>query len=119
MKDLTVSAKDGKTEGAPSASIVVKVPESAKEAIEVFGDAAVLSNAVSNWVVTIQSAIRRYLKTGIKAADIQAKLGAVKMGVSLDRVADPKTAMLAKFQSMSPADQAAYIKELQAKAAGK
>lgn len=115
-KDLTVSAKDGKGEGVPSASIVIKVAADADEAIAMYGKEAVYSNAMSNWVVTIQAAIRRLLKTGVKAEDIQAKLANVKMGVALDRVADPKAAMLSKFAQMSPEEKAAFIKELQAKA---
>jgi hypothetical protein len=118
MKALSVTAKNGKEEGSPSATISINVPETATEAIQLFGDQAVLSNAVANWVITVQSAIRRDLKVGKTAEDIQAHLGSVKMGVAADRTVDPKAAFMAAFSGMSPEDKAAMIKQLQQAARG-
>lgn len=114
MKTVEVTARNGKEEGAPSATISIQAAETAAEAIQAFGDQAVISNANANWIITVQSAIRRLLKTGVKPEDIQAKLGGVKMGVAIERVAgDPKVAMISKFAAMSPEEKAAFIKELQ------
>lgn len=117
MKKMTVTAKDGKAEGAPSATISVDIPETLDEAKAMFGDAAILSNAISNWTVTLQAAVRRAIKAGKKADEIAASLAGAKMGVAIERSSvDPKTAVLAQFAAMTPEEQAAYIKQLQEKA---
>jgi hypothetical protein len=112
-KDLIVSAKNGKTADAPSASITLKVPENLDEARQMYGDEAILSNALSNWIVTVQAGIRRDIAAGKTQEQIQAHLGGSKMGVSAERTSDPKAAYLAKFQAMTPEEKAAEIKRLQ------
>ena len=68
MKAETVSAKvpANQEEGTPemAATITVQVPNTAAEAIQVFGDEAVLSNAVANWKIILQSNIRNGLRRG-------------------------------------------------------
>ena len=114
MKDIIVTAKEGK-EGA-EVSISMKFPETLKEAIELYGEAPILSNALANWKITIQSAMRRYIKVGKKADEIQSLLGGLKMGTAIERVSDPKASFLSKFQAMTPEEKAAVIKELTEKA---
>lgn len=114
MKDAQIKAKDGKdATTAKEVTATVQFPETLKEAIEVFGEANVLSNALANWTVTLQSAIRRYVRAGKTPEEIQGLLANAKMGAALERVTDPKSAMLAKFQAMTPEERAAYIKDLQ------
>ena len=102
---MEVTARLGKAEGAPSATAYVQTAETAKEAIELFGDEAVVSNANANWRITLQGAIRRYLKAGKTSKEIQELLKSAKMGVTLERVSDPKAALLAKWGTMSEAER--------------
>jgi hypothetical protein len=88
--------------------------------IQLFGDAAVKSNADANWTVTIQSNIRSRLKKGETVDQIQAALGAAKMGVAVAGAkVDPIQAYLAMFATASPEKQKEMLKELQSKAAAK
>lgn len=118
MKTQVVKARDGKEKDAKEVQVNIQVPETCEEAIQVFGAENVLSNALANWTVTLQSAIRRYLRAGKTQEEIQGLLANAKMGAALERISDPKAAMLAKFNSMSQEEKAAFIAELQAKAAG-
>lgn len=116
MKLVEVTARDGKDKDAKECKVNVNMPENINEAIEAFGAENVLSNALSNWTVTLQSAARRYMRAGKTQEEVQALLVNAKMGAALERVSDPKAAMLAKFQSMTNEERSAFIKELQAKA---
>jgi len=104
MKDLQVSAvyHVGK-EDEKSGSIVVQAPETAAEAIQVFGDEAVNSNALANWVVKLQGNVRSGLGKGEDPKAMQARLGGSKMGVAASKAAmDPKAAWLASYQAADP-----------------
>ena len=117
-KALKVSATDpGKEKGeqvrkASSATIEIQTGGTAKEAIEMFGDEAVLSNANANWVVTLQSGVRRMLVAGKSQEEIQKEIGTSKMGVSRARVADPTAAIKSKWKTWTDEERAAFIKEL-------
>jgi hypothetical protein len=120
MKETVVTAKNGKEEGSPSASVTIQVPETLDEARQMYGDAAILSNAMANGIITLQAGIRRELKAGKTQAEIAAKLSGWKLGVAVERSAvDPKAAFLARFAAMTPEEQAAEIKKLQEVAKGK
>ena len=116
MKAVEVKARDGKDANSKECVINVQMPENIEEAIQVFGGESILSNALANWTVGIQSGVRRYLRAGKTQAEIQSLMGNAKMGVALERVSDPRASMLAKFAVMTPEERAAFIKELQAKA---
>lgn len=112
MKDLNISAKDGK-DGA-SASITVKAPETAEEAIKAFGSESVLSNSMAHWVVTLQSGVRRSIKAGNSPEMIHSKFADAKMGVAAVRSgADPIAAIKAKWPTMSAQDKKDFISDLQ------
>ncbi len=103
-----------------TATITVQVPNTAAEAIQVFGDEAVLTNAVANWKITLQSNIRNGLKRGETAEQIQARLGGAKMGVAqAGAKVDPVQAYLAAFAAATPEKQKQMLAELQARAAKK
>lgn len=128
MKELIVEAKvPEKKEGDKviqkqlgPVQIKIKTGDTAAEMIQMFGDAAVKSNADANWVVTIQSNIRSRLKKGETVEQIQAALGSAKMGVAVAGAkVDPIQAYLAMFATASPEKQKEMLKELQAKAAAK
>ncbi len=113
-----VPAKDDKPE--LSATVKINVPETLEEAGKMFSPDAVLSNALANWIITLQSNIRAALKRGEDAATIQGRLAGAKMGVAQAGVKiDPVQAYLAKFASSTPAEQAKMLQELQARAAKK
>ena len=128
MKEIIVEAKvPEKKEGDKviqkqigPVQIKIKSGDTAAEMIALFGDEAVKSNANANWVVTIQSNIRSRLKKGETVEQIQAALGAAKMGVAVAGAkVDPIQAYLAMFATASPEKQKEMLKELQSKAAAK
>ena len=125
MKDLTIVANvpERKENGkvvtkALDGSVTVKFPESLKEAKEMFGEEACLSNMQKSWTVTLQSNIRSRLRKGIPATQIATDLAAAKMGVaSVGAKIDPQAAFIAKFKMATPEGQAKMIAELKAAAA--
>lgn len=111
MKDLQVQARvpANKAKGTPElgpVTVTVKTGETAEEKIKMFGDEPVSSNADANWKVTLQSSVRSALRRGETQAQIQARLGAAKMGVAVQKAAiDPKQAWLASYQAATPAER--------------
>jgi hypothetical protein len=101
-------------------TIEVSTGSTTEELIQMFGDAAVKTNAESNWTVTLQGNMRAGMKKGESQEAIQARLGSAKMGVATKGVViDPVQAYLAQFQSATPEKQKAMLAELQARAAKK
>ena len=112
--------KDGKITQKKVGPYTVSVDtgSTAAEMIKLFGDDAVKTNAIANWVVTLQGNMRSGMKKGETAEQLQARIGQAKMGVSQKGVKiDPKQAFLAEFASATPQEQAKMLTELQAKAA--
>ncbi len=119
MKDFTVEAKVPAKDDQPekTGQITVKVPETVEEAAQMFGGEAVLSNAIANWKVTLQAAVRNALKRNEDPAVMQGRLGSAKMGVAVTKGSvDPKAAFLAQFQAADPKTRKKLIAELQAAA---
>ena len=112
-KVYEISAKNGKEADAPSASINWTGPETIEEAIQMFGGEAVLTNAISNFTVTMQSRIRSMIKAGKTPDEMQAALGSLAMGVQMPRsAADPLATLKAKLPSMTEEQKKALIAEL-------
>lgn len=109
---LQVAAKASGEEGAPSAVVSINTGGTAKEAIEMFGDDAVISNANANWTVTVQAGMRRLLKAGKKQDEVQAAFEGAKMGIALARVSDPTGAILAKWPTMNEQERTEFLKKL-------
>ena len=118
MKELIVTAKNGKGEDAASTSVTLQFPENLSEAVDLYGEEAILTNAKASWVITLQSAIRRMKAAGKSDEDIQKACAEAKMGVAMERVSDPVASMKAKFANMNDDEKAAFLAELQ-KIAGK
>ncbi len=122
MKKVVVDAKvpENVEKGisAMTAAITVDYAENIKEAVEMFGEEAVLTNAFANWRVTLQGNIRGALRRGENADAIAARLASAKMGVAQSGgKADPVQAYLAAFQSATPDKQKEMLAELQKRAA--
>jgi hypothetical protein len=111
MKTQEVSAKSPKLERESVA--YVEVPETVEEAVEAFGGDAVCSNAIANWVVTLQAGMRRMHTAGKTDEEIQESMAVAKMGVATSggRI-DPIQASLAKFKTMNVEEQADYLEKL-------
>lgn len=125
MKQAEVSAKLPAKEGVKgreqdqAATILVNYAETLAEAKEMFGEEAVLSNAFANWRVTLQGGIRRGIEAGKTQEQLQSEFATAKMGVATGGArVDPLTASLAKFKTMNPEEQKAYLQQLRKLAAG-
>lgn len=116
MVQREVTAKAPKLE--KEATVVVNYADSVEEAVEMFGEEAILSNAFANWRVTLQANIRKSLESGMEPEDVQTKLADAKMGVaSTGGRVDPQAAFIAKFKTSSPEEQAAMLDKLREAAA--
>ena len=121
-EQVTANVPENKEKGIKAASAVIEVnyAENVKEAVEMFGEDAVLSNAFANWRVTLQANIRSGLKRGETQEQIQARLADAKMGVAAQGAKiDPVQAYMAKFASATPEEQKKMLAELQKRASGK
>ena len=119
-RTITATVPANPDKGIPEelqASVEVDAPETGKEAIEMFGDEAVLTNSMANWVITLQGNIRSALRRGEDAATIAGRLAGAKMGVAQKGVKiDPVQAYMAKFAAATPDEQAKMLADLKAKA---
>ena len=111
-----VSAKSPKLDR--ETVIMVNYGKDVDESVEMFGADAVNSNALANWIVTLQAGIRRAHTAGKTDDEIQSLLSDSKMGaaVSGGRI-DPIQASLAKFKVMNEDERAAFLEQLKAAAA--
>jgi cell division protein YceG involved in septum cleavage len=117
MKQIEISAKDPKSD--KSATITVNYADTVEEAVQMFGEEAILSNAMANWRVTLQANIRNSLKAGHYAEEIAEKLSGAKMGVATTGTRmDATSAFIAKFRSATPEGQAELLNMLRTAAQG-
>ncbi len=107
-----VPGKDGQE--SIECAVVINYAEDVNEALRMFGEDAILTNAFNNWRVTLQSNIRSQIKRGLSCEQIQDALGSAKMGVTTTggRV-DAQTAFIAKFKTATPEKQAEMLQLLQ------
>ncbi len=113
---VEVTAKDGKD--GKEATIMVDLGENCEDAVARFGGEVVFSNYLANTKVSVQAAIRRYIRAGLKDNEIQSKFENYRPGATLDRVVDPVAAMAAKMLKMTPEEREAAFAALRAKLGG-
>jgi len=111
-KKVEVAAKGSTKEVVATAYVMAG--ETAMESIELFGDEAVNSNAIANWKITVRGALNRYLKAGKTPEEAVKMVENAKMGISLERVSDPKAALMASWSSMSDEARKELLAELKA-----
>ena len=120
-KDVVINAKvpanEEKGIKEMQGSITVQFTDDVTEAVEMFSAPAVLTNALRNWVVTLQGNIRGALKRGIAPDALQALLGSAKMGVAqVGAAVDPIEAYMATFANATAEKQAEMLKDLKMRA---
>ena len=115
---LPASNKANTTGEDLAATVYVNYGENLDEAVQLFGEDQILSNAWANWRVTLQAAVRRMLAAGKSTDEIQAALENSKMGVAMEKTSvDPITASLMKFKTMTQEEQSVFLEKLKAAAA--
>ena len=122
MKDVVITAvvPENKEKGTEklTGSVTIQYPENVKEAVDVYGEEAILSNAFANFRVTIQGNIRSGLKKGEDLKSIAARLAGAKMGVATAGAkVDPVEAYIAMFQSATPEKRKTMLADLEKKSA--
>ena len=116
-KVYNISAKAGKDTDAAAAAIELSGPETVEEAIQMYSGEAVLTNAMANFIVTMQGRIRADIKAGLDQAAIQTKHANDKMGVSQPKGSvDLVTAIKSKWATMDPEARKALLAYMKAAA---
>ena len=77
-----------------------------------FGDDIIFSNFKANAKITAQAAIRRMLEDKKSPEEIAAKMKDWKPGVALERVIDPVSALLGRWDSYTEEEKASILKKL-------
>lgn len=124
MRDVEVTARvpadDEKKTPELQATVTVKFPDTFEEAKGFCGEEPILSNAQSNYVITIQSNIRNGLKRGESPEAIAARLKDSKPGVTnRGATVDVQQAFIAKFTAATPEERRKMLATLQTAAAAK
>ena len=116
---IEISAKKEIVKDDPSsvktATIIYDFGKDLNEMVEKFTDDVVFTNARASFKITAQSAMRRYLSSGLGQEEVAGKMAAWKPGVAIERTVDPVAALLGKWGSMSKEEQADVLKKLKAK----
>lgn len=96
------------------ATIEYNFGENVQDAISMFGEEVVYNGFKADAVVTLQSAIRRYLEKGQDPAVLSSEWKPGQKAPSI--AADPKATALAAFAKMSQEDKEALIAQIRAMA---
>lgn len=113
MSEVEITAKAGKEDDAPSATVTYDFGDSLAEAVDRFGESVVFNRFKSAVTIDIQALIRREL-TGEKPAsqdEIQEKVDEWKPGVQRSRKSK-KDKALELLGAMSEDEKAEIMAEL-------
>lgn len=119
MTAVTVTAKVGTEEGAPSASVNYDFGDNLDEATELFGADVVFARFKAASVVDLQALIRRHLDsdTPKSATEIQELATAWKPGVQTKKRKSAGEKIQDLLGDMSETDRAALLESLMKSAA--
>lgn len=112
MSEIQISATKAVNGEERNAVITYDFGDSVAEMIDKFGEEVVKSNAIRNFKITAQAAIRRMLEKGASQDEITAKMANWKPGVQLERQVDVKAAFLSKWKDMSQEEREAFLAEM-------
>lgn len=115
MAMIEITAKKEINGAEKSATISKDFGNNSADAIKLFGDETVFTNFRANAKITAQGAMRRMLEDGKSQAEITERMKAWKPGVALERVVDPVSALLGRWDSYSEAEKAEILKKLKTK----
>ena len=107
---MKVAAKDPKSENAFVGEY--DLGENIQDAISKFGEDVVFSYYKQKAVITIQSAIRGWIRAGKTSEEIQEKLNAYVLGVSHRTRKDPKEKLLDLFKGMTTEEKKEFLRTL-------
>lgn len=118
MKKLTISAKTKDGDKELTGQVTIDVPETLDEAVKVYSPEAILTNAMANFVITIQSNIRGALKRKEAPEAMQTRLADTKMGIAASKAGsvDTKAAWLAEYAAATPDQKKKMKADLMAEA---
>lgn len=106
-----ILGEDGKAQNLEG-TIQFDFGDDLPSATKMFGDEVVFSLYKAQARVACQAAMRRELES--PSGDVNRVASTWKPGVKLDRVVDPAAVAKKHFANLSPEDQKAFLKELQA-----
>lgn len=113
MSEVQISAKKDVNGEERSAMITYDFGDTIAEMTDKFGEEVVKSNAIRNFKITAQAAIRRMLEAGKSQEEIQDAFSAWKPGVQLERSVDVTGAFLTKWQNMTDEERQEMLKKMQ------
>jgi len=95
MSEREITARVGKEEGSPSATVTYDMGDNLQEAVEKFGDDVVFKRFEQSLVIEIQAIIRRHLsgETPKTEAEIQALISEFSPGLQRKRKSTKEKAL--------------------------
>ena len=114
MSEIQIAATKNVNGEDRSAAITYDFGDSVDEMVQKFGEEVVKSNAIRNFKITAQAAIRRMLEKGESQDAIAEKMSNWKPGIQLERTVDVKGAFLSKWKEMSAEERAEMLAEMDA-----
>ena len=115
MASIEITAKKEVEGVAKSATILYDFGDNLDDMAKKFGSDVVFTNARSNFKITAQGAMRRYLAEGKSPEEISELMSRWVPGVALERTVDPVAMLLGKWGSMSDSEKAEVLKKLKTK----
>lgn len=114
MAEIQIAATKKVNDEDRSAAITYDFGDSVDEMVDKFGEEVVRSNAIRNFKITAQAAMRRMLEKGESQEAIADKMSNWKPGIQMERTVDVKGAFLAKWKDMTQEERQEFLAEMDA-----